>query len=128
MCFAGRLLRGAIQPADADCLFKTSGIHAGICPRYSTMFTGAGSGGNWGSGYESGGGPDASGLAGREAGLAYAQRPHRLSTEDILSETSSRDLDGPSDVLSDQQATSGNAIEVRTFASSEEISSEAREA
>lgn len=43
--------------------------------------------------------PDTSGLAGAVSGLAYAQRPNRMTTESIMSGSSARAMDGPVETL-----------------------------
>jgi hypothetical protein len=43
--------------------------------------------------------PDASGLAGAENGLAFAQRPNRMTTDAIMSQSSARAMDGPAETL-----------------------------
>ena len=152
--FAGvQLLGGTLKPEDVQCLYQMSTNHAGLCPAFSSIFTGTGSGGRGGSDAEvcanegeictcsgrvrygtsepdrSGNtlgrwsewrtvqdsvactsdvfqDPawgtvktcvcqqiDPSGLAGAADGLAYAQRPNRMSTEAILSQSSARAMD-----------------------------------
>ncbi len=158
--FAGvQLLGGTLMPEDVQCLYQMSTNHAGLCPAFSSIFTGTGSGGraagdaetcaNEGetcacsgrvrfgtsepdrSGNTFGrwsewrtvqdsiactnaifGDPafgsvktcvcqqiDPSGLAGAADGLAYAQRPNRMTTQAILSQSSARAMDGPAEVL-----------------------------
>ena len=169
--FAGvQLLAGTLKEEDAACLYQMSTAHAGLCPAFSAIFTGTGSGGRGGrdapvcaaegqtcectgqvrygtsepdrNGNSGGrwsewrtaqgsiacvnqifGDPapgtpkscvcqqvDPSGLAGAADGLAYAQRPNRMSTQAILSQSSARAMDGPAEVLgSPTRDTSMNA-------------------
>lgn len=158
--FAGvQLLAGTLKSEDAACLYQMSTAHAGLCPAFSAIFTGTGSGGRGGAdaplcagegqtcqcsgqvrygtsepdrngntggrwsewrtvqgsiacsnaifGDPARGSPkscvcqpiDPSGLAGAADGLAYAQRPNRMSTQAILSQSSARAMDGPAEVL-----------------------------
>ena len=90
-CAGVQLFSGMMRPEDAVCLYQASAQHAGLCPAFSSLFTGAGSG-NTGS-------ATASGLAGEADGLAYAQRPNMMRTEDILDQSSARAMDGPSEIL-----------------------------
>ena len=101
--FAGvQLLNTALRGEDAECLYRSASIHAGLCPSFRGIFNGVGSGRS---------GDTASGMAGEEAGLAYAQRPHLMSTEDIAdTRQSARDFDGPSEILTPAQAQPETAI------------------
>lgn len=95
--FAGvQLFSGMMQPEDALCLYQASTQHAGLCPAFSAIFTGAGSGRN---------GDTSTGLAGAEDGLAYAQRPNMMRTDEILDQSTARAMDGISEVLRGPSST-----------------------
>ena len=99
--FAGvQLLKGALKEEDAMCLYQVSAQHAGQCPTFASMFFGDGR-----APWQDGAAP--SGHVGPN--LAYFMAVHNMVPED-LTEASRRAMDGPSIVLSSDQATPANAV------------------
>ena len=84
--FAGvQLIKGAVQPADAACLYTVSSQHSGQCPNFASLFSG-GQGSPWRNGAA------ADGNVGQD--LAYMQTPHQMITDELMSGAANRAMDG----------------------------------